>query len=848
MDVYLLHAHDFRFLPYQVQTIRRHLSECKRIIVVQGPFRPGWVRDSTVMLSHRGADALGVELLQIDTMPIGGAFARQPLIYDQLLGREGVKLILHGDCIPDRDMMVAHLLEGHKAAGRAHVENGRVILHYTWLLANGPTDTKGVTENFRVWGFRVDDKELHTEYCEPGFWHLDKVSAGFRLDEKLAAVQARFGILPAPEVVPAEASAPGCHSHEIHEVLSPISAPTPVDRDKARLAICGACQFFRQADGRFWCERFDDNGTGRNNCPRMKHNRYLARITNESASCEKWEATVGVIINRITGTKPCIFHAPGVADKRRNSLWDATVKHCFACPPHPCDQIEVMLCSNSLTPCVLERLLQRNGQRHVVLGRDIRDWNHGWKHSLYKEHLQHCTTPYVMGLDGFDVVYNGDLHRAVELLTTLDKDWIFNGDYDCWPAVPIETPRCYAEVQQRCSDPASPWKYLNAGAWIAKTDYARQILGEARTIADQLHDTSEQKTYHYLFPTQPRMGIDYRCEVFQTEIREEILTMPDNLSRMEPAPCQACALASTSVATIEGVHSAVRDILASELKPGPFPSGPRGIVTTGEGRYEAGIVVMCRLARELGVTLPITVFHAEPWKTDMAGLGVTLVNSREFQKTHPAKRFTGWESKSYAVIHAGYERALFLDGDAYLIADPGPLFDALDAGDPYLYWADWGNPCDPASDWLEHNQNGGEYLVDLRRFWTQYQAIRFLDNNAAIFYAAKNRCGDECSTRWVRHLTRGAGFQCADWVRRTRGVGVLCGLKDRPPIIAHRMRRDSKLYSGTNPRRCDRWPMERRVFELFAQFTSPRKRFRPYPQAHKHLTRRSVAAAMAAAQ
>ena len=191
--------------------------------------------------------------------------------------------------------------------------------------------------------------------------------------------------------------------------------------------------------------------------------------------------------------------------------------------------VEVITYNNRPQSCLLERLLKRNGQPHVVLGREIAEWNHGYKHSLNLAHLSRSKYPYTLALDGFDVVYHGDLSAAVRLLGELDKDWIFNGDHDRWPAWPPSTPRPYSEYQERVAaalGTKSPWRYINAGAWIAKTDYALEVVRAARLIADDLHDLSEQKSYHYLFPLFPRMGIDYECRVFQTELRFEMLEGP----------------------------------------------------------------------------------------------------------------------------------------------------------------------------------------------------------------------------------------------------------------------------------------------------------------------------------
>jgi hypothetical protein len=260
------------------------------------------------------------------------------------------------------------------------------------------------------------------------------------------------------------------------------------------------------------------------------------------------------------------------------------------------------------------------------------------------------------------------------------------------------------------------------------------------------------------------------------------------------------------------------NILARDLKPPQFDR-PMGIVTTGEGRYEPGIVIMVRLLREeLGCKLPVKIFHKRPWKTCMDGLDVELVNTTDLQATHPALSYGGWQSKSYAVLHSGFQRVLFLDADAYCVADPTPLFRLLDTHS-YVYWADWGpgGACAPIPNELASHNNGGEYLVDLAKFWKQYQAIRFLDNYSHIFYR-HNVIGDECSTRLVRSLVKDEGVFRADWAQHARGVGILCKHQGTT-YIAHRMGKKAKFFLDTVPRSNPKWPFEQRVLEMFAELS-----------------------------
>lgn len=294
--------------------------------------------------------------------------------------------------------------------------------------------------------------------------------------------------------------------------------------------------------------------------------------------------------------------------------------------------------------------------------------------------------------------------------------------------------------------------------------------------------------------------------------------------------CPTCDLPVPIIRSLNDVHATVREILTRDLQPPAF-NAPMGIVTSGEGKYELGIVVMVKLLRDvIKCDLPVKIFHNGPWNTCLQGYDVELVNTQIMQATHPAKRYGGWESKSYAVMHSGFERVLFLDADAYLVADPKPLFALLEQHS-YCGWGTWGpgNLCGEIPDTLNQPHfNGGHYLVDLAHFWGPINAIRFLDNHSQIFYRV-NRIGDECSTRLVRALIADAGVHCVEYFRWTANVGCLCGLPGGPAIIAHRAsnrprRGASKLFVGTIPNSNSNWPLEAEVLQLFKkEHSDPKK-------------------------
>ena len=119
---------------------------------------------------------------------------------------------------------------------------------------------------------------------------------------------------------------------------------------------------------------------------------------------------------------------------------------------------------------MLEWLLEYHGQRYSVHGRDIGRWEMRVKHGLSLAAARQSTAPYIMGLDAFDVVYTGNLWRAVELMRSKGKQMLLCGDEKWWPEY---SPEWLKEKEEQ----GDGWRrYLNAGAWIAKREYAIEFL------------------------------------------------------------------------------------------------------------------------------------------------------------------------------------------------------------------------------------------------------------------------------------------------------------------------------------------------------------------------------------
>lgn len=199
--------------------------------------------------------------------------------------------------------------------------------------------------------------------------------------------------------------------------------------------------------------------------------------------------------------------------------------------------------------------------------------------------------------------------------------------------------------------------------------------------------------------------------------------------------------------------------LAEELKDAAaldpaYPAGRfagRGIVICAGGArfFTCAWVAIGILRRQLGCTLPIEVWYlgdaemGPAMQSLLREQGVELVDAFEVAKTHPARRFDGWELKTYAITHSRFREVLLLDADNVPVADPAFLFDTQDyAATGALFWPDivrlarnneiWA--VSGLAPWAGPSFESGQLLIDKARGWRALQLAFWINQRAAAFY------------------------------------------------------------------------------------------------------------------
>lgn len=138
---------------------------------------------------------------------------------------------------------------------------------------------------------------------------------------------------------------------------------------------------------------------------------------------------------------------------------------------------------------------------------------------------------------------------------------------------------------------------------------------------------------------------------------------------------------------MEGQMRAVIEIIKSRKllnEPPPPQTGDHGIVISAGGKYADWGLVNARWTRDLGIQLPIQVWHLGPqeipsWmRPHFAKLDVELIDAHTVRQQHWHRALKGWSLKQYAAMRAPWQTVLSLDADCFITAPPEHVLDDPD--------------------------------------------------------------------------------------------------------------------------------------------------------------------------
>ena len=147
---------------------------------------------------------------------------------------------------------------------------------------------------------------------------------------------------------------------------------------------------------------------------------------------------------------------------------------------------------------------------YVMKGRGIENWVNTMKAGLLAEYLPTINTKYTMGIDSHDVLLLKDANGIIDVFENdFDCDMLFNGELVSYPEN-----NELAEFEKSIYG-ESPFRYLNSGVWIAKTEFLKTVMNDILEFRSS-RPKSDQEIYRKLHKKYyPSVQIDYKCKLFQ---------------------------------------------------------------------------------------------------------------------------------------------------------------------------------------------------------------------------------------------------------------------------------------------------------------------------------------------
>ena len=224
-----------------------------------------------------------------------------------------------------------------------------------------------------------------------------------------------------------------------------------------------------------------------------------------------------------------IFHCPYPMRMQSNPFhqeWDRAIALCFAdqalrnCRAQ-IDDLTIVTYNNRPEPQLLERCLDHIGiEDYVVLGRGVVRWSWLHKISLVYGYLESglCTTPYILCLDGDDVIVTRDPVYLIRDFLATSADILFCGTRGDQPP----SPECWAFENSvpTYGDPLH--RHLNAGCYLGHTasvhDRLKEIMdGVASNQGWCFHEggVDDQLAWRHLHRRLwPAIQVDVSCRLF----------------------------------------------------------------------------------------------------------------------------------------------------------------------------------------------------------------------------------------------------------------------------------------------------------------------------------------------
>ncbi|WP_373541659.1 glycosyltransferase domain-containing protein [Chamaesiphon sp.] len=254
--------------------------------------------------------------------------------------------------------------------------------------------------------------------------------------------------------------------------------------------------------------------------------------------------------NKKFNTYPSIFHHPGkigdgnkilgiiqlkklffasICEKENGCFIDHKEKISFKIPT-PSSSISAV--ANKLTVVFVSNLkeigsgprsLDYFGVPYRIIGSQVEQWSNELKLKLLNDELSSIKTKYFMLLDSNDTFIVNDFNRAMKIFETLfDCDILLNAGQNLWPSWPDEMREHQLFCDRIGERVKSNHKYVNTGAFIAKTEFYKEIMKTFDIDKSPLPGSDQAAFYPLYKQYYPKIQLDHTCKIFQCEFDEEL--------------------------------------------------------------------------------------------------------------------------------------------------------------------------------------------------------------------------------------------------------------------------------------------------------------------------------------
>lgn len=201
----------------------------------------------------------------------------------------------------------------------------------------------------------------------------------------------------------------------------------------------------------------------------------------------------------------------------------------------------------------------------------------------------------------------------------------------------------------------------------------------------------------------------------------------------------------------EGQMRAVIQIIKERKllsEPPPEPTGDRGIVIAGGGKYLDYGWVNAKWLRLLGTQLPIQMWHLgekevpAQSRKHFTKLDVELVDAFKVRETHWHRRLHGWELKLYCATRCPFQYVGFYDADSFARVLPEIVFDSPELQEyGAVFWKDV-NRC-RKNNWMwfyanvpapHYEMDSGTFFLDRVRSWEGLKMGNWLNEHSEVIY------------------------------------------------------------------------------------------------------------------